>query len=81
MWISHDYFYQCRIRILNFIVLANLGGTLGLCIGASLLTLLEFVDFIGLKIERLCWRRIENNNMIKEATDENEEKNNTDEST
>ena len=31
-------------------VLANLGGTLGVCIGGSILTLLEFLEFVIVKL-------------------------------
>ena len=34
-------------------LLANLGGTLGVCIGASLLTILEFMEFIVLRLTGL----------------------------
>lgn len=33
-----------------FSVLANIGGTMGVCIGGSILTLVEFAEFLILKI-------------------------------
>ena len=34
------------MRLANFTVIGEIGGQIGLCIGASLLTLLEFCDLI-----------------------------------
>ena len=43
--------------ILNIIcIVANLGGTLGVCIGASFLTLCEFMQFGVISLIRLCKR-------------------------
>ena len=38
-----------------FYILANLGGTLGVCIGGSILTIIEFLEFAILQVTHaLC---------------------------
>ncbi|KAF6016757.1 ASIC2 [Bugula neritina] len=41
--------------------IANLGGTMGVCLGASLLTLIELLEFIILKITWTISKKINNN--------------------
>ncbi len=42
----------------NVSITANLGGGLGVCLGASLLTLVEFIEFSILSIAHvLCYKR------------------------
>lgn len=44
---------------------ANLGGTYGVCFGASILTFLEFLEFFILGLTRfLCKRATKENNVI-----------------
>ena len=48
----------CQINQIRLFVLANVGGTLGLCVGASILTLFEFIEFGFMLLGKLlCVRR------------------------
>mgnify|MGYP001793107838 CR=1 FL=1 len=49
---------------------ANLGGTLGCCLGASLLTLVEVVDFIMVESFKVCSQLIKKRK-IKPSTNKN----------
>lgn len=57
--------YSIRFTVF-FHSTGNLGGTLGLALGASLLTLAEFLEFMILSILR-CWQRNKVDSKIDKA--------------
>lgn len=48
-----------RIRFIACFVVANIGGTLGVGIGASLLTFFEFFEFGLLQVIKLISRKVD----------------------
>ena len=45
-------------------IAANLGGTLGLCLGASVLTICEFFEFALIKVQKqlkCCSKKLDKN--------------------
>ena len=50
-----------------FYVTANIGGTLGVCIGGSFLTIIEFIDFAIKRLTYLVQRRGRSNQRINDV--------------
>ena len=61
--------YKQRFRIIP----ANFGGTLGVCIGASLLTICEFIQFGVIIFIKVCkrWRKL-NGQAVTHMSDKTE---------